>query len=322
VKLLFLPIERYDERYSEQWYHLFLQKFKESDTDVVVFDDGIKRTIKDGQFLDAFETIKYKSDQTRNVVQWLQDNPGEDVRIFFMDLWHPGVVAIKYAAAVGKRKVWIKGIAHAGTWDEHDHLNACGLGRKMRGFEDSLFEIVDEVFVGSHFHADLIYKTFEPNAVRVVDFPIILPALPMRDWSSRERLVVWPHRIAPEKQPDVWNKIVERYRSASKDAGATFVIAKNVCKTKDEYYDLLGRARVVVSTALQETFGIAMLEGLNSGAWPVVPNRLSYRELYPRQCRYYSDLDACLMIRRRLDSETGPPSEMMYRPDLTWISNL
>ncbi len=55
------------------------------------------------------------------------------------------------------------------------------------------------------------------------------------------------------------------------------------------YVDLLRRADVVVSTARQEFFGISVVEAMYAGAFPVLPNGLSYPELVPPE--YH---DACL----------------------------
>ena len=43
---------------------------------------------------------------------------------------------------------------------------------------------------------------------------------------------------------------------------------------------------VVVSTADHEFFGIAVCEAVWAGAIPIVPNRLSYVELFPDSPRY------------------------------------
>jgi glycosyltransferase involved in cell wall biosynthesis len=47
------------------------------------------------------------------------------------------------------------------------------------------------------------------------------------------------------------------------------------------YRDWLVRADIVVSTAIQEFFGIAVIEAVYCGAVPVLPRRLAYPELVP-----------------------------------------
>jgi len=48
-----------------------------------------------------------------------------------------------------------------------------------------------------------------------------------------------------------------------------------------DYEGLLHRADVVVSTARQEFFGVAVVEAMAAGACPLLPDRLSYPELIP-----------------------------------------
>ena len=43
---------------------------------------------------------------------------------------------------------------------------------------------------------------------------------------------------------------------------------------------MLGKAKIVFSANLQETLGIGCYEALCAGAVPLVPNRLSYEEMY------------------------------------------
>jgi glycosyltransferase involved in cell wall biosynthesis len=55
---------------------------------------------------------------------------------------------------------------------------------------------------------------------------------------------------------------------------------------REMYYRLLRQGDVVVSTALHEFFGMAVIEAVRAGCRPLLPNRLSYPELYGEEYLY------------------------------------
>jgi hypothetical protein len=61
--------------------------------------------------------------------------------------------------------------------------------------------------------------------------------------------------------------------------------------SKTEYHELLRRSRFAVSFAEQETLGISMYEAACAGTAPIVPNRLSYKEMYGDMWKHANSID-------------------------------
>ena len=97
---------------------------------------------------------------------------------------------------------------------------------------------------------------------------------------------MFPHRIDKENDPEVFDRLAKRMTEYE------FIKTMEVTKDKKEYYNLIRHAKVVFSASLQETFGIGTVEAMMLGAIPVVPNRLSYPELYNTRFLYADLPDA------------------------------
>ena len=76
-----------------------------------------------------------------------------------------------------------------------------------------------------------------------------------------------------EEQPFAFEEAFERY--------AERILHYGYAENFEEYSRLLHRADLVVSTAIHEFFGIAIMEAIYCGCHPLLPGRLSYPELIP-----------------------------------------
>jgi len=118
-------------------------------------------------------------------------------------------------------------------------------------------------------------------------------------------LVIWNHRWEYDKQPEVFFRVLGRLR----DKGVPFSLAVmgeqyarypkvfdraqhifgdqiNVfgyVPDRTAYHAWLARGSVVVSTAIQENFGISVVEAVRFGCFPLLPQRLSYPEIMPEK---------------------------------------
>jgi len=106
--------------------------------------------------------------------------------------------------------------------------------------------------------------------------------LPYKNMEKRNT-VVFPHRLAPEKQLDIFKDLATQLPEYE------FIVCQEQELTKNEYHNILGEAKVVFSANLQETLGISAYEGALVGAIPMMPNRLSYTEMYDDEFKYPSE---------------------------------
>ena len=105
--------------------------------------------------------------------------------------------------------------------------------------------------------------------------------LPYKNMSKRD-LILFPHRLAPEKQVEIFRDLAESMPEYE------WIVCQDQTLTKDQYHQLLGQAKIVFSANLQETLGISMYEGAIVNCVPLVPDRLSYTEMYSSIFKYPS----------------------------------
>ena len=301
-----LPIEPLEERYSKQWNEYLPELFDKNDLKHRwVYGQPTSDKIENGEFLDIYNTNIYKSTQLTQLIQAIKNGVvTKDDTIFIHDGWFPGIEALFYIRDCSMIDFKIYAYLHAGTWDPHDFLNQSECGRWANQLENSWMAGYDKIFVATEFHKSLILRnrTVDPDKIKVVGMPFIPEVPPGLEWKDKEDLIVFPHRLAPEKQESHFWKL-EEYFSAKSGFDYLFLVTKRATSNKKEYYDILCRAKIAVSFANQETFGIAMYEASLAGCFCLVPNRLSYPELFINNCRYANEYELLEMIEYYTDWE-------------------
>ena len=300
MKIWQVPIEPLEERYSKQWTEWFEQEFVNLGVEFTTIKGEILSTkIRQGSFLDVIGTNFYKACQLKSLCGLLENGFIKDDDVILLhDGWFPGIEMLAYIRDALDLKFKIYAIFHAGTYDPWDFLTQKGMRKWGKYIERSWLEFIDGIFVASKFHKNLIlqgsYETLSfadgsfatlANKIHVTGLPIY-PDFVQPD-AHKENIIVFPHRLDPEKQPEMFQKLRSELVKR-RDFGWIMTNTKTLCTTKQQYYNLLNKAKISVSCALQETWGIAMQESVMCGCIPIVPNRLSYQELYPAVFRYDS----------------------------------
>jgi glycosyltransferase involved in cell wall biosynthesis len=243
-----------------------------------------------GAFLNFASTNIYKGTQIARVAELFNSGRVQPGDIFVVtDAWYPGVHQIRYMSELLEVPIVIFGLWHAGSYDPHDYLSRVARRQWARSMERALFDAYDLNVFATRYHVELFCNAFDlsPEDRRIAQCGWPMEYLPnvLTPYAGvpKENIVLFPHRLAPEKQVDMFRDLAGSFPDWR------FIVCQETLLSKEEYHRLLARSRVVFSCSLQETLGIGCYEGVLAGAVPVVPDRLSYQELYPSAFRYPSE---------------------------------
>jgi hypothetical protein len=305
MTIYIVDIEAVDTRYTKQWKeHLPKQLQRATNEKVEVVSGGdTPQATTPGAFLNFGGTNVYKSKQLEKIGEMFCNGTiNDDDYFLYTDAWNPTVIQLRYMAELLGVDICIGGLWHAGSYDPQDFLGRL-IGDKpwVRHAEYSMFECYDDNFFASEFHWDMFAETFalemgvvDQTKMKRVGWPMEYLKNSLDSYKGMEKrdLILFPHRVAPEKQVDIFRDLKQRLPQYE------FVVCQEQQLTKNEYHNLLGEAKIVFSANLQETLGISWYEGALVNAIPMVPDRLSYSEMALPEFKYDSkwteDYDAYL----------------------------
>ena len=290
-----VDIEAVDTRYTKQWKeYLPKQLQRATNENVKVISGGeTPQATTPGAFLNFGGTNVYKSKQLETIGEMFCNGRVKDNDYFlYTDAWNPTVIQLKYMAELLGVDIKIGGLWHAGSYDPQDFLGRL-IGDKpwVRHAEMSMFECFDDNFFASDFHIDMFTDvmmedySIDYDKIHRVGWPMEYLKNSLDSYKGMEKrdLILFPHRVAPEKQVDIFRDLAMRLPQYE------FVVCQEQQLTKNEYHNLLGEAKLVFSANLQETLGISWYEGALVDAIPMVPDRLSYAEMALPEFKYPSE---------------------------------
>jgi len=295
MTIYIVDIEAVDTRYTKQWKDYLPKQLRRATNDNVVVISGgeVPQATTPGAFLNFGGTNVYKSKQLEQIGEMFCAGQIKDGDYFlYTDAWNPTVVQLKYMAELLGVDIAVGGLWHAGSYDPQDFLGRL-IGDKpwVRHAEMAMFECYDDNFFASDFHVDMFTDVFDEDyaidydSIKRVGWPMEYLKGSLDSYKGMEKrdLILFPHRVAPEKQVDIFRDLAMRLPQYE------FVVCQEQQLTKNEYHNLLGEAKLVFSANLQETLGISWYEGALVDAIPMVPDRLSYAEMALPEFKYPSE---------------------------------
>lgn len=301
MTIFLVDLESVETRYTGQWKTSVPELLQKAGHNVQVISGptDIPSATTPGAFLNFGGTNIYKSAQVEQISRLFCDGSiRANDHFLFTDAWHPGIINLKYMSELLGIPIVTHGLWHAGSYDPQDFLGRL-VGDKpwVRHAEKSFFHAFDHNYFATDFHIKMFGKNlFDANMGTMYDYniskKIVRTGWPMEYMTNtladyrtlpKRDLILFPHRIAPEKQVEIFRDLAKHLPQYE------FVVCQDQHLNKHEYHTLLGESKIVFSANLQETLGISCYEGAIVDAIPMVPDRLSYSEMYYEGFKYPSE---------------------------------
>ena len=296
MTVFLVDLEAVETRYTGQWKTHVPDLLEEAGHAVTIIQGptDIPDATTPGAFLNFGGTNIYKARQVEEIARLFTSGTVVDGDHFlFTDAWHPGIINLKYMAELLGIKVKIHALWHAGSYDPQDFLGRLiGDAPWVRHSEKAFFHAIDHNYFATQFHIDMFHKNLlNDQPLNISKDKIVRTGWPMEYMENtllpyknlpKRNLILFPHRIAPEKQVEIFRDLAESMPEYE------WIVCQDQNLTKDQYHQLMGQAKIVFSANLQETLGISCYEGALVNAIPIVPDRLSYTEMYSSIFKYPS----------------------------------
>ena len=309
MTIFLVDLEAVSTRYTGEWKDHVPKLLRKAGHNVQILSGptDIPSATTPGAFLNFGGTNIYKASQVEQMGRlFCSGSVSAGDHFIFTDAWHPGIINLKYMSELLGIPVTTHGLWHAGSYDPQDFLGRL-VGDKpwVRNAEKSFYHAFDHNYFATDFHIRMFYENLiqaDPDRRQtmyktviddvVFNNKVVRTGWPMEYMDStltmyknmpKRDLILFPHRIAPEKQVEIFRDLKQHLPQYE------FVVCQDQQLTKNEYHNLLGEAKLVFSANLQETLGISWYEGALVNAIPMVPDRLSYSEMAFDTFKYPSE---------------------------------
>jgi len=291
-KIWIVDLEAVESRYTGEWKThipqiLGIESLIHNKYEISVIDgpDDIPEATTPGAFLNFGGTNIYKSAQMEKISRlFCEGEIKAGDHFIYTDAWNPTIVQLKYMSQLLNIPIMIHGFWHAGNYDKNDFLGRLINSQWVKTFEKSLAQAIDYNWFASDYHLNMFRKNFGYKEIEL--FRTGWPMEYLEDIftpGEKKDVILFPHRIAPEKQLNIFKDLAKELPEYE------FIVCQEFNFTKPQYHKLLESAKIVFSANLQETLGISCYEGALAGALPMVPDRLSYSEMYLDDFKYPSE---------------------------------
>ena len=318
-KLIYMPLEPYQERYTLQLTEWTKRVFDRRGINYAIVPGQTldsSQSIVTGQVLDAHGRSYFSMSQMMNLVQMMKNGEvtGDDA-ILFEDMFAPGIESLPYIInqipSHLRPKIFVRCLAQ--TIDPDDFVHVWGMEKWMASYEKMCNDFVTGVLATNEemvAHMRVAGWTAPLYNISGLSFgkqevlERIGGVANLRPFADRSMRVSFAARFDQEKNPDFFMDLIDLVKQQTpsiefcvlsggklrSNSPASLTRARNMQEqglltikenlSKDEYYQLLNDTRVLFNCALQDWVSNTVSEADTLGSNVLYPAYRSFPETF------------------------------------------
>ena len=288
-RIIFVPQYPTPMRYQEWWFWKFPEEFEKAGFSVLTLGEDYAlqlgaETSEPGLFSPINTAIDF---ETMQINEYMDLTLKDDDILFLADLSFPGFFSNVFVHKHPKRMF---AYCHATSINYKDYFAPVWMYKYP--IEKAHAKMFDVVFLGSDYHDQKL--NWENTLVTRLPYPPLKTF--KNDW---EFPVVSASRVNPQKVDiELEQKVSTRLRTG---------IIRRTHNTWEEYYEFLSKAKVLLITSFEDTFGYQIVDAVLNGCIPLAPMRCAYPEILPREYLYRDEEELMRKLDYLLNSDHGVP---------------
>lgn len=341
--LIYLPLERYDSRYTEYQsgfggvFHSQVEASRRCNI-VILEPHNDLMHINHGSVVDYVLRSHWSFWQMQKLLAMVADGTvTDDTVIYFEDFWTPGFEMLPYACHIAGVRPKVYATNYSQSFDEFDFTYP--MRDWMRPIEQGWLRWLSGIFVACDDHKDKICAALPSDSYQKVHSvglmmsrEHLLHIYPGVDLSStnnnkvslRDKSVIFASRYDDCKNPNFFVDLAAAFKRTYPEIGAHFYFigpdkpkVQNIGQVsvfdlqKKDYYRILSRASVSFNCASHDFVSYTLLEALIFGATPLYTD---FRPSFVATLRNNPDylykhlnlLDACSKLYSILSQPSAP----------------
>ena len=166
-----------------------------------------------------------------------------------------------------------------------------------------------------------------------------------KESSNKKPIILWNHRWEFDKNPDLFFKTLIKLKNDgmeyslvvlgeefsnspeifnhAREALSKEILHIGYCESYDDYKDWLWKSDILPVTSIQDFFGVSIMEAIYSNTYPILPERLSYTELFNINLNpeifYKNDSELYNKLKFSIENYSDLPSYSSIAEKFDWL---